>query len=334
MRDSSGSRPPSPLVMWLRWKQVASFCSGVAFGRRSPANCSIVKLVERQVAVERGDHPIAPRPVGSRSVALEAVGIGVAGGIEPPHRHALAEMFAREEAIDQPLVGLVVFEGGRRVRCRRETGEIEAHAAGELIARGLRGKCEAFFGEARLHEGVDRLLRARRRCGPGGLLEGPVFTPRRAGLDPAAQGFDLLCAQLRLVRFRRRHQLLGIVRDDAGDQVAGFRFAGDDGDDPLVFLGRAFVGIQAKARFSVLFVGTVATETIVRENGQHLAAEARRLGGAGSGERGDDKDEGEELHGRRARYREIAKWKWVEHVRASPPRTRSVMLLAPPFRKC
>ena len=41
-RYSSGSVPPSVLIMVLRWNPVAIFCSGVASGSRSPATCSMV----------------------------------------------------------------------------------------------------------------------------------------------------------------------------------------------------------------------------------------------------------------------------------------------------
>ena len=39
---SSGIAPPSKLIMWLRLKPEAIFCSLVASGSRSPASCSIV----------------------------------------------------------------------------------------------------------------------------------------------------------------------------------------------------------------------------------------------------------------------------------------------------
>ena len=41
-RNCSRSMPPSWLISVLRWKPVATFCSVVGFGSRSPASCSIV----------------------------------------------------------------------------------------------------------------------------------------------------------------------------------------------------------------------------------------------------------------------------------------------------
>ena len=48
------------------------------------------ELVEGFVLVERPDDPIAPRPDAAGAVLLEAVGIGVAGGVQPPARPLLA----------------------------------------------------------------------------------------------------------------------------------------------------------------------------------------------------------------------------------------------------
>ena len=42
-RYSSAIAPPSKLIMWLRLKPLAIFWVGVAFGKRSPASCSMVK---------------------------------------------------------------------------------------------------------------------------------------------------------------------------------------------------------------------------------------------------------------------------------------------------
>jgi len=62
----------SRLVTVLRWKPVANFCSTVAFGSRSPAICSMVKLIERHVAVERLNHPLAIPPRIGPHVILHA----------------------------------------------------------------------------------------------------------------------------------------------------------------------------------------------------------------------------------------------------------------------
>ena len=48
------------------------------------------ELVVRSVTVEGFDDPVTPRPVVASRIRLEAVGVRIAGGVEPPHGHALA----------------------------------------------------------------------------------------------------------------------------------------------------------------------------------------------------------------------------------------------------
>ena len=89
-RNSSALVPPSVLVSVLRWKPVAMSWSGVGFGSRSPASCSIGELVERHVVVERADDPVAVAPDGAVGVVGVALRVGVAGQVEPRLRPALA----------------------------------------------------------------------------------------------------------------------------------------------------------------------------------------------------------------------------------------------------
>ena len=46
------------------------------------------ELVVRRIAIEGFDDPVAPGPVRPRGIRLEAVGVRIAGGVEPPHGHA------------------------------------------------------------------------------------------------------------------------------------------------------------------------------------------------------------------------------------------------------
>ena len=58
------------------------------------------KLIEGLIRVEGLDHPVAPNPLEGVAVLLIAVGISVAGGIEPRQRHAFAIMWGGQQAID------------------------------------------------------------------------------------------------------------------------------------------------------------------------------------------------------------------------------------------
>ncbi len=63
------------------------------------------ELIERQVAVERLDQPIAPPPHRPLAVGLIAIGIGVAGGVEPGGRHPLSVARRGQQPVHRCFVG-------------------------------------------------------------------------------------------------------------------------------------------------------------------------------------------------------------------------------------
>jgi hypothetical protein len=64
------------------------------------------ELVEREVAVQGVDHPVAIAPgVGKGRILLVAVAVGVARQVEPVPPPALAVMRRTENPLDQPLIG-------------------------------------------------------------------------------------------------------------------------------------------------------------------------------------------------------------------------------------
>ena len=69
------------------------------------------EAVERHVVVEGADHPVAPGPHVAMAVDVIAVGVGVAGEVEPLHGHALAVVRRGEQAVDLLLVGVGRFVG-------------------------------------------------------------------------------------------------------------------------------------------------------------------------------------------------------------------------------
>ena len=65
------------------------------------------ELVPGEVLVEGLDHPVAPGPHrGPRSVGLETVAVGVAGEVHPVGGHPLAIPRAREQPVEEFLVGI------------------------------------------------------------------------------------------------------------------------------------------------------------------------------------------------------------------------------------
>ena len=132
--------PPSWLISVLRWKPVATFCSSVASGQQVAGQLLDRELVERQVAVEGVDDPVAVLPDRARGVDAVAVGVGVAGQVEPVPAPALAVVRRGEQPVDQPLVGVgpgVGEEGLDLGGRRRQAEQVEAEPADQRRAVGL-----------------------------------------------------------------------------------------------------------------------------------------------------------------------------------------------------
>jgi len=108
------------------------------------------ELVKGEVAIEGVDDPLAIFPDGPGFVPGAAVGVGVAGLIEPVAGPAFAELGRGEEAVDDGFVGLG-FDG-----VGREAGEIERDAAELGEAAGRRRGAEGFAMEPGQDELVDR----------------------------------------------------------------------------------------------------------------------------------------------------------------------------------
>ena len=72
-------------------------------GRRSPAIWSMRELVERHVGIEGGDDPVAILPDRARGVDVVAVGIGVAGLVEPGPGPPFAEMGRGQQPVDDAV---------------------------------------------------------------------------------------------------------------------------------------------------------------------------------------------------------------------------------------
>jgi len=190
-----------------------------------------------------------------------------------------------QQAVDRPLIrvrGLVREEGLRLGFRGRQAGEVEGKPAEQGVPRRFGRGPQAFGRELPPDEVIDgvaadgRLLRR---------FEGPVPSPDGAFRDPAAEDVDLRRGEPRLVRVRRRHDLVLVRGDDAFDERADLRLARDEG-----FLRQGgFPHVQAELGLAVRLVLPVAAEAVVREDGQDVPAEAhglRRAEGQGEGEEG------------------------------------------------
>ena len=119
------------------------------------------ELVVRHVVVERIDDPVAIHPHEPRLVLFEAVGIGIAGRIEPDAAPALAEVRRREQPFD-----LAARTRARRRRPRtsassssvggRPIKSSDSRRSSVLRARRRR-RLKPFALQPREHERIDRI---------------------------------------------------------------------------------------------------------------------------------------------------------------------------------
>ena len=113
-----------------------------------------------QIGVQGVDDPVAIAPgVGAFGVELEAVGVGVVSQVEPVLAPALAVMRARQQAIDQPFVGVrpvVGEEGGDLVGRRGQAGQVERDAAdqGRRDRPRVRATTSSFSSSARMNRSI------------------------------------------------------------------------------------------------------------------------------------------------------------------------------------
>jgi hypothetical protein len=164
----------------------------------------------------------------------------------------------------------------------RQADEIEADAPEPDFGRSGRSRRQPFALEAGEHEAINRAARPRGRADEGRRrsswgLEGPVFLIRGALGDPLAQRRDLSRREA-LVRLRRRHSFLRIIRLDALHDLAFVRLSGNDRRVALAITNRARTLVEPQSRFTFRGILPVALETVFREDGPDVAIELE-LGG-------------------------------------------------------
>ena len=236
--------------------------------------------VERHVGVVGVDDPVAPAPHRSLAVGLIAVGVGVAGGVEPLDGHPLAVARRREQPVDGLLVGvggIVVQEVGELDRGRGHAGEVEGGAAQQGRAVRLAGRGQARFLEPPQHEAVDGVpgplgVGHRRRHRPLGRDERPVRLPLGPLIDPQGEGLDLGLVE-RLAA--AGHPDAGVVGRHPVHEQAGRGVSGDDrgAAEAAAIVERALGHVEPQAGLARPLVRPVAREAVLREQRPHLAGE-------------------------------------------------------------
>ena len=186
--------------------------------------------VPGDVAIER-PHTVVAVGVGEGELreadGTPAVGVGIAGDVEPVAPPAFAVAGGGEEAIDYAAEGFafggdVGLEGLDLLPDRRQSREVERRPPDQFTPTDTGGLGQptrlAGAGEEAVDVGAGRSGCGRdRRAADRGKR--PVPLVRSAGCDPAAQRVDLGRRQARPLR-RGRHAQVGIGGQDAANQLA------------------------------------------------------------------------------------------------------------------
>ena len=266
--------PPSLVVALQRLNPEATCWSSVLPGKQVAGQLLDREPVERQVAVEGADDPVAKRPGLAEVVEVIAVGVGIAGRVEP----VASAMLAPPGRVEQPghqrfvSVGRGSFtnasttagSGGRPVRSRASRrASVRRSASGA----GRRPFCL----ELRQHEPVDRVadpcrVLHRRQLGPLRGNERPVRLILGPVGDPALEHVFLRWVSF-LVVAGGGIELLGILGVDPGDQLARFGVAGRDGAG----LDGRLAAVEPQIGLAGGAVGPVAGEAVLGQDRPDVA---------------------------------------------------------------
>ena len=295
---------------------MATICSCVASGQQVAGELLDQELVVGHVAVERVDHPVAPRPLLARQVLLVAVACRRSGRRRASAGPLLAVVRRREQPIDQ-----LARTRRRRVRDeridflrrRRQADQVERKAGGRSVASvGLGRRLRTSPPPAGEDERVDRRCAAQPRVArpaapPAAAARRTPSAPRYSPpADPPLAASRPAPASAACCAFGGGITSSGSVLVIARDQLALVRLARHDGG--LATRRRSAprrAGRAAGSPLRAFVVGAVAGEAVVRQDRPHVAVVVhltRRLGreqagGRRDGEQGGDDTGTEVWHG-------------------------------------
>ena len=118
------------------------------------------EFCETNILVECPYHPVPVGPHGALIIEVKAVGVRIAGQIQPVTCHMFAIGRALRQAFNQLLDcfrGRLCEEGVDFLGTRGEPDEIEINSPDEGFRLGERGRFQSFAFETTLQEEVDRV---------------------------------------------------------------------------------------------------------------------------------------------------------------------------------
>ena len=243
------------------------------------------ELIERHVAVQRANYPVAITPNRARLVISITGAVCIAREVQPLPRPVLAIRRLGQQAVDQfpvSLRGLVRDKRLHLIRRRRQSREIQTHASYErMLVRLPRGVPPAPFQlreDKAIHVIASPLrILHRRQCLTLRLHVRPMRLVLRPLPNPLLQD-RLLIRRQRQLRFLWRHHLIGILRKNPIHQFAVLHIARFDRKRSVLGLGHGrFTDIQPQFCFARRRIRSVAGVAILRKNRPHIAIKRNLL---------------------------------------------------------
>ena len=234
-----------------------------AVGQQIPGELFPRELIVALVLIERPDDIIAVRPNVARVVRVVTDRVGEPRHVQPTDSHAFAIVRRGQEPFHQLAVGIrrfVFLKSRNFFRLGRQTDEIEIQPPCQRAPVPLGRWLEPQLFEVPLHQNVYPAATRRNRRFDRRQISPMLLIFRSLG-DPGAQQLPL-CLCERPVRRRRRHLVIRVSRENAPDQLALLRLAGDE----RLFGQRFFPNVQAELALPFVRVRPVTKETFVREN--------------------------------------------------------------------
>ena len=251
-------------------------------GVRQHVACDLLdgEVVEGEVPVEGVDHPVAPAPHAALGVGLVAVGVGIAGGVQPTNGHALPVAGRVEQPVDGPLirfVGRVLQKAVHDLRLGRKAGQVQRGPADERGRIGLGRRLQPGPFQTGQNESVNGIpdplrIADGRRFRPYGGTERPVVLPVGALIDPAPEELLLMIREA-LPRVARRHSGQAVPRVHPVDEAAPLRVSRNDGEAAAQIGQSAIRRVQAQGTHALVFVRPVTGEALVRQDRPNVPVE-------------------------------------------------------------
>ena len=240
------------------------------------------ELVERHVAVERIDDPVAPPPHVSLAVGLVAIAVRVSRSLEPGKSHSLPVARRPQQPIDDLVVSVRRSVPDERVDLGEagwQADEIKRNATNPRRSVSVRRRPQALSLEPFQHEGVNWIayppvILHPRKVGTSRRHERPVLLPARPLLDPPPNDRNVPGAE-RLAPLR--HPTCRTGRGNAADHLAPRRVTRHNGK---TFFTQSPLGplFTIEAQTGHLLRRTVTGVALVREDRPNIAIEFDGLG--------------------------------------------------------